>query len=55
MKLQKKVVLITGGSRGIGKAIAKLFAEQGAEIIITSKNQKKLQQASKEIKNSFFD
>ena len=54
MKLQKKVVLITGGSRGIGKAIAKLFAEQGAEIIITSKNQKKLQQASKEIKNSFF-
>ena len=54
MKLQKKVVLITGGSRGIGKAIAKLFAEQGAEIIITSKNQKKLQQTSKGIKNSFF-
>ena len=54
LKLDKKVALITGGSRGIGKAIAKLFAEQGAEIIITSKNQKKLQQASKEIKNSFF-
>ena len=54
VRLKKKVALITGGSRGIGKAIAKLFAEQGAEIIITSKNQKKLQQASKEIKNSFF-
>ena len=54
MKLHKKVALITGGSRGIGKAIAKLFAEQGAEVIITSKNQKKLQQTSKGIKNSFF-
>ena len=53
MKLHKKVALITGGSRGIGKAIAKLFAEQGAEVIITSKNQKKLQQTSKGIKNSF--
>ena len=51
MKLHKKVALITGGSRDIGKAIAKLFAEQGAEVIITSKNQKKLQQTSKGIKN----
>ena len=54
LKLDKKIVLITGGSRGIGKAIAKLFVDEGANVIITSKNQKKLQQTSKELGNLFF-
>ena len=54
MKLKKKVALITGGSRGIGKAIAELFMKEGAEVVITSKNQKQLQQTSKEIGNPFF-
>lgn len=34
MRFKNKVVLITGSSRGIGKAIALLFAKEGAEIII---------------------
>jgi NAD(P)-dependent dehydrogenase (short-subunit alcohol dehydrogenase family) len=34
MKFKNKVVLITGGSRGIGKAIALTFAKEGANIII---------------------
>lgn len=54
MKLDDKVVLITGGSRGIGKAISQLFVTEGAHVVITSKNFKKLQQTAKEIGCSFF-
>jgi len=54
VRLKKKVALITGGSRGIGRAIAELFMKEGAEVVITSKNQKQLQQTSQEIGNSFF-
>ena len=53
MKLENKVVLITGGSRGIGKAIGRLFAQHGAQVIITSKNGKLLKKASVEINDSF--
>ena len=53
MKLENKVVLITGGSRGIGKAIGRLFAQKGAQVIITSKNGKLLKKASVEINSSF--
>tara|TARA_B100001146_G_C16176829_1_gene432748 strand:+ start:1200 stop:1955 length:756 start_codon:yes stop_codon:yes gene_type:complete len=54
MKLENKVVLITGGSRGIGKAIGKLFVEQGAIVTITSKNDKILKKTADDIKASFY-
>ncbi|QLH05674.1 SDR family NAD(P)-dependent oxidoreductase [Nitrosopumilus ureiphilus] len=52
MRLSGKVALVTGGSRGIGFAIAKNFSENGATVIITAKNQERLDKASSEIPNS---
>lgn len=53
MKLYEKVVVVTGGSRGIGYAIAKLFSENGAKVVITSKDPQRLEGALSEIPNSF--
>lgn len=43
--LQNRVALVTGGSSGIGYAIAKSFLKNGAEVIIVGKNKEKLEQA----------
>lgn len=41
--------LITGGSRGIGLAIAKSFAAQGSDLILLAKNSKNLERARRDI------
>lgn len=38
MMLENKIILITGASKGIGKSIAELFANQGARLILTGRN-----------------
>src|SRR3989344_1974638 len=43
--LKGKVAIVTGGSRGIGFAIAKGLKEKGAEVIICSRNQDQLNEA----------
>jgi NAD(P)-dependent dehydrogenase (short-subunit alcohol dehydrogenase family) len=42
INFKNKKILITGGSRGIGKAIAQCYALHGAEVAITYKKEKKL-------------
>jgi NAD(P)-dependent dehydrogenase (short-subunit alcohol dehydrogenase family) len=48
-KLEGKVAVITGGTAGIGLAVAKLFAAEGAYVFITGRRQKELDDAVKEI------
>jgi short-subunit dehydrogenase len=38
MQLSGKIVVITGASMGIGEAIAKIFAEQGASVVLLSRD-----------------
>ena len=47
--LSGKKVLITGASRGIGKAIAHLFAQQGAEIFLNGRNETVIAQLKDEL------
>ena len=46
------VVLITGGSRGIGKELASAFASRGAQVIIAGRNKETLNKAANEINTS---
>ena len=42
MQLTGKVALVTGGGTGIGAAIARLYAEAGAQVVITGRREAKL-------------
>jgi len=47
--LKDKVALVTGGSRGIGRAIALGFAEAGADVVVSSRKLEDLEKVAKEI------
>lgn len=51
LELAGKRVLVTGGSRGTGKEIARQFALEGARVAITARSAEDLEQAAEEISN----
>ncbi|MGC2800239.1 MAG: SDR family oxidoreductase [Candidatus Acidiferrum sp.] len=52
MLLKDQVALITGSGRGIGRAIAKLFAWEGAPVFLTARTDAELAATAKEISDS---
>ena len=56
-EIKNKIAIVTGGSEGIGFAIANALSLKGAKVLIVSRNKKKLEIAKKKIKlkNSIID
>ena len=50
--LRGKVALVTGGGRGLGKSMARGFAEAGAKVIIASRSEEELHATVQEIRSS---
>ena len=46
-RLDGKVALVTGGSSGIGKSIALLYAKEGADVVIISRKEEALKEVCK--------
>ena len=53
MRLNNKVAIITGGSRGIGYATAERFLQEGATVIITASSPENAQKAVDKLKNAY--
>ncbi len=50
MRFQGKVAIVTGGSKGIGKAIAKQLTHEGASVVINGRDMNALEEATQEIR-----
>ena len=53
MKLENRLAFITGGGRGIGRAIAIAFAREGASITVAARTREQIESVAKEIAGEF--
>lgn len=51
MKLENHIAIITGGGRGIGRATALAFANEGADIVLAARTETEIDSVAKEIKD----
>ena len=51
--LHRKIVAITGGGSGIGKAIAESFAKEGASLFLCARNLERLNDTAAELQQKF--
>ncbi len=52
-RLEKKVVLITGGGKGIGYGLSRAFAKNGANLVITGRTESALHEAAEKLRAEF--
>ncbi|BCW89554.1 General stress protein 39 [Alphaproteobacteria bacterium SO-S41] len=53
LELKGKTALITGGSKGIGRAVAHTLAEEGCDLILVSRDERTLAVSAQEIRNRY--
>ena len=52
-RLKNKTALITGGSRGIGRAVAEAYAAEGANLVLNARDPERLENTAEEIRAAF--